>query len=522
MKSEKRRRGFRPLCAGIIAALLIAVAFPASLTPVHAAGAGQAVIAVAQSFSDPDSSAPSGVFSYRLTRNSPAYPLPAGSSAEAYSFTLTGTVETGLPPLTFTAPGAYIYELAHTTAARPGYTYDTVTYRIYIYVRSNLAVSMIVRGPGGSKASGINFSHSYTPAPPLPSEPGLMWDPPVVKTVTGRPAVDSSFSFRLRARIASSPMPPGSAGGVKTVSVRGSGRANFGTWRYTEAGTYYYTVSEINDGVWGYRYDTTVYTIKDEVKASDGTLVVARVVTNSAGRSVTSFAFRNVYGTSGGGSDGTSGGTSGGNGGSDGGGAERDGETVPVVRAYPNPGIEITPGWGILDPGFGDPGPGNGGTNGQPGGTNRIDEGDVPLAGGGTWSLFDLLCALLAAIVFIAGLLWLLVRRSEDEEDEEYRSAERHGVPGYSYTAFDKNDESEREEDVMRRRTRPLLLLISLLAAVANSILFIYTQALWLRMIFFDRWSFLFATILIIGVVFMRLTFRRERMEREADSAARG
>ena len=45
------------------------------------------------------------------------------------------------------------------------------------------------------------------------------------------------------------------------VTISGEGTASFGSITFEEAGTYTYTVREVNDGVQGMRYDTSAYTI---------------------------------------------------------------------------------------------------------------------------------------------------------------------------------------------------------------------------------------------------------------------
>jgi pilin isopeptide linkage protein len=90
-------------------------------------------------------------------------------------------------------------------------------------------------------------------------------------------------------------MPVGSVGGAKTIYITGSGRGEFGTWNYYEAGTYYYTVYEINTKIDGYTYDEARYTITDMVSEDHGKLALYRVVHNSTNRQVASLIFNNYY-----------------------------------------------------------------------------------------------------------------------------------------------------------------------------------------------------------------------------------
>jgi len=219
--------------------------------------------------------------------------MPAGSGPDGYAFTVTGTANMGIGPIAFRQAGQYTYGISHITPPASGYTYDREVYTLEIYVESNLTVTVIAYKQGGSKAADISYEHAGPGL--LPSDPRTMADPPVVKTVSGSPAKPGVFTFRLMAGDPSNPMPAGSENGVKTLQITGSGQGEFGTWSYTAQGTYYYTVSEMNTGLSGYTYDTAAYTITDTVKAVDGQLAVARVVTNGANKKVTSLSFINTY-----------------------------------------------------------------------------------------------------------------------------------------------------------------------------------------------------------------------------------
>jgi len=195
-------------------------------------------------------------------------------------------------PIAFTQVGRYAYKIAHITSSQPGYTCDQTVYTLEVYVKRDLDLTVVVFKEDGSKALDIKYEHAYKARP---SDPNVMLDPPVVNTVNGSPARDSDFTFQLTAKNSSNPMPTGSANGVKALQITGSGRGTFGRWSYTAEGIYYYTVSEVNSGVSGYTYDTAVYIITDTVKAVDGKLEVARVVTNGANKQVTSLSFINTY-----------------------------------------------------------------------------------------------------------------------------------------------------------------------------------------------------------------------------------
>jgi len=280
----------------VLAVLLLACLMGLSVPMAYAAELGQVTLTVKQIFAG--TGMPGETCSYRLTPKQASNPMPAGSGPDGYVFTAVGTSDTAVGPIAFAQAGQYAYEISHITPPASGYTYDQEVYRLEIYVKSSLAVTVIAYKKDGSKAANISYEHAGPGL--LPSDPAAMADPPVMKTVSGSPAKASIFTFRLAAGNLSNPMPAGSKDGVKTIQITGSGRGEFGTWSYTAEGTYYYTVSEVNTGESDYTYDTAVYTITDTAKAIDGQLVVARVVTNGANKKVTSLSFINAYAPGGG------------------------------------------------------------------------------------------------------------------------------------------------------------------------------------------------------------------------------
>jgi pilin isopeptide linkage protein len=239
-----------------------------------------------------------GVFMYILKPLTPGIPMPAGSTDERYTFTIIGTGSTEVEFSFFGEPGVYKYDLRQVIIEEiVGYTYDKSVYTIEAHVDEELNVIVVVYVTGregyedNAKADDITFSNQYAYDPPE----FLMVDPPIVKTVFGYPSRASTFAFRLEAKDPSYPMPADSVGGTKTIYITGSGKGEFGTWNYYQAGTYYYTVYEVNTMIDGYTYDEARYTITDMVSEDHGKLVLYRVVHNSTNRQVTSLIFNNYY-----------------------------------------------------------------------------------------------------------------------------------------------------------------------------------------------------------------------------------
>ena len=307
-------------------------------------------------------------FSYVLISLDSGNPMPQGSLSSVYSFTAAGTGLKAIGTITFSDTGIYRYEIkGNQSVPDRGYSYDTQIYTVTIYVKqtgTDLSAEIVVKKSDGSKAGSIRFENVYTP---LASDPEIMVDPPVKKTVSGNPSAASGFTFSLTAQDKANPMPEGSAGGVKYMTIYGSGEEDFGTWIYTREGIYYYTISEVILSDTRYTYDRSVYTITDVVKDIDGQLVVTRTVTNDANKQVESFIFINKYtgggGSSGGGGSGGSGspGRPGVSGSSNGPGISGSGGGTGTV-GDPGPVGGLGPNGGPDGPGFGN------GFAGSPGG----------------------------------------------------------------------------------------------------------------------------------------------------------
>jgi sortase B len=261
----------------------------------QAAEKGETAFRVQQTwFSGGSAPAAERTVAYRMTPKQPDSPMPAGSGRNGYAFSLTDTDALETEPIRFEKPGIYVYEIRRTSFLRPGCTADRDVHTVEVHVEHDLGMTVLVYGDNGMKTAAIVYG--YTDEWTMrPSDPALMTDPPVVKTVTGHPDSDSVFIFQLTAGSMSNPMPEGSLNGVKTIEIEGSGAAEFGVWSYTREGVYYYTVSEVDTGLNGYLFDTEVYTLTDSVRNVDGHLTVNRVVTNHARKKVGTLAFENRY-----------------------------------------------------------------------------------------------------------------------------------------------------------------------------------------------------------------------------------
>lgn len=287
-RTNKRLMQLVALCICLMLVFPLKTAFgatPASVT-----------LQISQTITAQDSSKdPDTTVTYTLTALETGNPLPQSTKSEIHTFTLDGTGVGEVGPLVFNTAGVYTYELKlHDTLRPAGHVLDEQLYHISIHVRETsgtLVAETFVR-QDGIKVASMTFGHAYAP---FATDPALMVDPPVKKTVSGTPPKDSFFTFVLQAKDPTSPLPEGSINGTKTLTIQGSGEEDFGTWQYTRAGTYYYTVSEVNTGESGYTYDSTLYTITDVVRDEGGQLVLDRIVTNEANKPVSAYTFINTY-----------------------------------------------------------------------------------------------------------------------------------------------------------------------------------------------------------------------------------
>lgn len=270
----------------------LTAAFPMS---VNAGATAEVTLSVEQVFTKNSSRNVSDVFNYDLVSLDNGNPLPPGASGDTYSFTLTG-ISTVNIPLTFTKPGIYQYQIKVKPSSFPAdYSFVPEAYQITIFAKmkeGELAAHLVIEAGKGDKSGIIRFENTYTAHS---SDPSIMADPPVKKTVSGNPVAARTFNFTLTARDPASPMPEGSVGGVKTISIKGSGEKDFGTWVYTSEGTHYYDIAEVIYSNTSYTYDESVYTITDVVEDVDGQLIVTRTVTNQALKPVNSCIFINTF-----------------------------------------------------------------------------------------------------------------------------------------------------------------------------------------------------------------------------------
>lgn len=171
-----------------------------------------------------------------------------------------GTV--ALNPITYTAPGTHSYELREVAGAAGGVTYDRAVHRVRTTVtdagNGKLTVKHdLVDAEGNPTGDGsVTFTNGYEAAP-------VTLKLGAAKVLKGAELKAGQFSFELKSR-------DGKV--MSTAKNAADGSVTFDALTFKQAGTYTFTVSEVDDGQAHVTYDKAVHkivvTVSDE--AADG------------------------------------------------------------------------------------------------------------------------------------------------------------------------------------------------------------------------------------------------------------
>lgn len=253
-----------------------------------------------------------------------------------------GTV--ALNPITYTAPGTHSYELREVAGAAGGVTYDRAVHRVRTTVTDAGNGKLTVKhdlvdaegNPTGDDS--VTFTNGYEAAP-------VTLKLGAAKVLKGAELKAGQFSFELKSR-------DGKV--MSTAKNAADGSVTFDALTFKQAGTYTFTVSEVDDGQAHVTYDKAVHkivvTVSDE--AADGTKTgylsakvsyegdanLPPVFTNSYAEEPGTPGTPENPGTPGGGSDSGSGDSSGG-GGSKGGMPDTGDRSLPATALGAMAGI---------------------------------------------------------------------------------------------------------------------------------------------------------------------------------------
>lgn len=253
-----------------------------------------------------------------------------------------------LSPVTYTAPGMHSYELREVAGTAGGVTYDRATYRVRTTVADAKNGALTVKheladaegNPTGDDS--VTFTNGYEAAP-------VTLKLGAAKVLKGAELKAGQFSFELKSR-------DGKV--MSTAKNAADGSVTFDALTFKQAGTYTFTVSEVDDGQAHVTYDKAVHKIVVTVsdKAADGTktgYLSAKV--SYEGDANMPPVFTNSYieepgtpenpGTPGGGSGG---GSDNGSGGSSSGDGSKDGMPDTGDRSLPAAALAVMAGIGAL------------------------------------------------------------------------------------------------------------------------------------------------------------------------------
>ena len=172
-----------------------------------------------------------------------------------------GTVALG--SITYTAPGSHSYELREVTGTAGGVTYDRAIHRVRTTVTDAGNGKLTVKhelvdaegNPTGDDS--VTFTNGYEAAP-------VTLKLGAAKVLKGAELKAGQFSFELKSR-------DGKV--MSTAKNAADGSVTFDALTFKQAGTYTFTVSEVDDGQAHVTYDKAVHkivvTVSDE--AADGT-----------------------------------------------------------------------------------------------------------------------------------------------------------------------------------------------------------------------------------------------------------
>ncbi|TCD54486.1 Cna B-type domain-containing protein [Alloscardovia theropitheci] len=139
----------------------------------------------------------------------------------------------------------------------------------------------------GNQTQGFIVTNTYSVRP-------VTIKPTVKKVMQGNPEQNSTFTFHMKALNQNSPMPHSAVGSMATATVNGAGTSEFDTVTFTVPGTYKYEITEVNDHVTNYEYDTSVYLLTVHVTDVNGQLVAQKTI-EKAGETSNDIVFTNTY-----------------------------------------------------------------------------------------------------------------------------------------------------------------------------------------------------------------------------------
>lgn len=185
--------------------------------------------------------------------------LTAGAPMPHHSTVKNSGNSVDFGTVSFSKAGTYVYQIGEIKGNIPGVTYDTAKVTATVTVTYDGATGKLsssvsyVKGNGSAQNTFV-FENSYKAAA---SEPVSLTAKKKVTATEGNSFIlkGSEFKFAIEG-IEGAPMPDNTV-----VQNDANGNVDFGTVKFTEKGTYKYTVREVQESLAGFTYDSEVYTI---------------------------------------------------------------------------------------------------------------------------------------------------------------------------------------------------------------------------------------------------------------------
>ena len=210
-------------------------------------------------------------FTFKLAAVTAGAPMPATDTATA---TKDATLAS-FGEIEYEKAGTYEYTITEVNGGVDGVTYDTTAHKVKVTVtKKNDATNALTAEVtyDGEKSLTVTNTFKAAEAELEVTKKFNDWDKA------------EKFEFRLDAVTEGAPVPE-----VMLASATNAERtAKFGKITYDKAGTYEYTITEVNGGVDGVTYDTTAHKVVVTVtKAEDATNALSAEVTYDGEKSLT-------------------------------------------------------------------------------------------------------------------------------------------------------------------------------------------------------------------------------------------
>lgn len=186
-------------------------------------------------------------------------------------------------PIAYTEVGTHTYKIVEVNEGKGGYTYDPTEYTATVKITDDgegqLQAEITYSGEGT-----LIFKNSY-------SAKGVSVILNANKTLNDKAPGNEKFDFILK---------DAEGKEIETKQNAADGKIAFTALTFDKAGTYTYTISEVNGGKNGYTYDTTVYTVTITVTDDGSGQLKATAKIGTADAAITDGVlnmgtFRNTY-----------------------------------------------------------------------------------------------------------------------------------------------------------------------------------------------------------------------------------